>query len=156
MHPLIQKYEQKQMRQDLPKFSAGDTIVVKLQITEGTRTRIQSFQGVVIAIRNKGVRTSIIVRKSSGNEHVERVIQIHNPMVTAIEVKSYGKVRRSKLYYLRALTGKAARITQKVYSKEFLEQKAKKEEEKTKSSHQSATISNDSADIAETGSDKSE
>ena len=106
--------ERKQMRADIPSFSPGDTIVVQVKVKEGTRERLQAFEGVVIAKRNRGLNSSFTVRKISHGEGVERVFQTHSPLIGAIDVKRRGDVRRAKLYYMRGRTGKAARIKEKI------------------------------------------
>ena len=110
----IEIVEKQQLKKDLPSFNVGDTIVVNVWIREGTRQRAQAFEGVVIAIRNRGLHSAFTVRKMSSGEGVERVFQTHSPLIDSIKVKRKGKVRRAKLYYLRELTGKAARIKEKV------------------------------------------
>lgn len=114
MHKYVEIVEKAQLRTDIPVFNPGDTVIVKVKVTEGTRQRLQSFEGVVIAIRNRGLNSAFTVRKMSGGEGVERVFQTHSRMIDSIEVKRRGDVRRAKLYYLRALSGKAARITEKL------------------------------------------
>ncbi len=106
--------ERKQMRSDIPSFSPGDTIVVQVKVKEGTRERLQAFEGVVIAKRNRGLNSSFTVRKISHGEGVERVFQTHSPLIGSIDVKRRGDVRRAKLYYMRGRTGKAARIKEKI------------------------------------------
>ena len=102
--------EQPNLRTDLPQFKAGDTVKVHVKIKEGEKERIQIFQGVVIAKKHGGIRETITVRKVSGGIGVERIFPLHGPLVDKIEVMSEGKTRRAKLYYLRALKGKKARI----------------------------------------------
>ncbi len=114
MHKYIELIEKAQLRTDIPVFNPGDTVLVKVKVTEGTRQRLQSFEGVVIAIRNRGLNSAFTVRKMSGGEGVERVFQTHSRAIDSIEVKRRGDVRRAKLYYLRGLAGKAARITEKL------------------------------------------
>lgn len=109
MSIVIQELEQEFLRK-IPSFSQGDTVCVWVKVIEGTRERTQAFEGVVIAIKNRGVNSAFTVRKVSHGEGVERVFQTHSPMIDSIEVKRRGKVRQSKLYYLRALAGRAARI----------------------------------------------
>jgi len=111
---IIQKIENAQLKQGLPSFSVGDIVVVQVEVTEGTRTRIQAFEGVVIAKRNRGLQSSFTVRKISHGEGVERVFQLHSPLIKGIEVKRRGDVRKAKLYHLRSLSGKAARIREKL------------------------------------------
>jgi large subunit ribosomal protein L19 len=114
MSKIIQAIEEEQMGKDIPEFSPGDTIVVQVKVTEGTRERLQAFEGVVIAKRNRGLNSSFTVRKISHGEGVERVFQTYSKSVSSIEVKRRGDVRRAKLYYLRGRTGKAARIKEKI------------------------------------------
>jgi len=110
MSIIIQQIEQEQLRKNIPEFSQGDTVCVWVKVIEGTRERLQAFEGVVIAIKNRGLHSAFTVRKVSHGEGVERVFQTHSPIIDNIEVKRRGKVRRSKLYYLRDLAGRAARI----------------------------------------------
>ena len=110
MSKIIEAIEQEQMGKVIPAFSPGDTIVVQVKVKEGTRERLQAFEGVVIAKRNRGLNSSFTVRKISHGEGVERVFQTYSPVVDSVEVKRRGAVRRAKLYYLRGRTGKAARI----------------------------------------------
>lgn len=114
MSDIIKKIEQDQMKADIPEFSAGDTVVVQVRVKEGDRERLQAFEGVVIAKRNRGLNSAFTVRKISHGEGVERVFQTHSPAVAGIQVKRRGDVRRAKLYYLRERTGKAARIKEKL------------------------------------------
>jgi large subunit ribosomal protein L19 len=114
MSKIIDAIEQEQMTKEFPDFSPGDTVVVKVKVKEGERERLQAFEGVVIAKRNRGLNSSFTVRKISHGEGVERVFQTYSPVVDAVEVKRRGDVRRAKLYYLRGLTGKAARIKEKI------------------------------------------
>ena len=111
---IIQQIESEQMKKELPTFSTGDTIVVKVKVKEGTRERLQSFEGVVIAKRNRGVNSAFTVRKISHGVGVERVFQTFSTIVDSIEVKRRGDVRKAKLYYLRGRTGKSARIKEKL------------------------------------------
>ena len=110
MNPLIQSLTEGQLRSDIPEFRAGDTVRVHAKVVEGTRERIQIFEGVVISRKGQGISEMYTVRKISGGIGVEHTFPIHTPRVDKIEVVRYGKVRRAKLYYLRALQGKAARI----------------------------------------------
>jgi len=112
--PAIEAIENGQLKQDVPKFAPGDTVVVHVRVKEGNRERLQAFEGVVIARRNRGLNSSFTVRKISYGEGVERVFQLHSPIVAKVDVKRRGAVRRAKLYYLRNLTGKAARIKEKI------------------------------------------
>lgn len=114
MSTIIQQLEAEQMKQDLPTFGPGDTVIVDVKVKEGERERIQAYEGVVIAVRNRGLNSAFTVRKISHGEGVERVFQTHSPAIAGIKVKRRGKVRRAKLYYLRGRTGKAARIKEKI------------------------------------------
>lgn len=110
MQELLAKITESQLKQDIPDFKAGDTVRVHVKISEGTRERIQMFEGIVIKRRGSGISSTFTVRKMSSNIGVERTFPVHSPKVADIEVIRYGKVRRAKLYYLRKLRGKAARI----------------------------------------------
>ena len=114
MSNIIQELEKRQTKTDIPEFGPGDTVVVQIKVKEGTRERLQAFEGVVIGKRNRGLNSSFTVRKISHGEGVERVFQTHSPMLQEIEVKRRGAVRRAKLYYLRERSGKAARIKEKL------------------------------------------
>jgi large subunit ribosomal protein L19 len=114
MSDIIKQLENEQMKQNVPAFGAGDTVVVQVKVKEGNRERLQAFEGVVIAKRNRGLNSSFTVRKISHGEGVERVFQTHSPIVEDIQVKRRGDVRRAKLYYLRERQGKAARIKEKL------------------------------------------
>jgi large subunit ribosomal protein L19 len=114
MSNIIQAIENEQLRTDIPKFSQGDTVVVRVRVKEGEKERLQAFEGVVIAKRNRGLHSSFTVRKISSGEGVERVFQTYSLIVGSVEVKRRGVVRQAKLYYLRELTGKAARIKEKL------------------------------------------
>jgi len=114
MSNIIQELEAEQMNKEIPDFGPGDTVVVKVKVKEGSRERLQAFEGVVIAKRNRGLNSAFTVRKISHGEGVERVFQTHSSMIDGIEVKRRGAVRRAKLYYLRGRTGKAARIREKL------------------------------------------
>ena len=114
MSKIIEAIENEQMGKEIPAFSPGDTVVVQVKVKEGTRERLQAFEGVVIAKRNRGLNSAFTVRKISHGEGVERVFQTYSPVVDSIEVKRRGDVRRAKLYYLRGRTGKAARIKEKI------------------------------------------
>lgn len=122
MSNIIDSVEQSMLRTDIPKFSPGDTVNVLVKVKEGARERLQGFEGVVIAIKNRGLNSAFTVRKVSHGEGVERVFQTHSPMIEKIELKRHGKVRQSKLFYLRDLSGRAARITEDL-------NKAKKQKE---------------------------
>ena len=110
---IIDKLESEQIKKDIPSFKAGDTLKVHVKITEGDKQRIQIFQGVCIKRVNRGLGSSYTVRKMSGDVGVERIFPLHSPSIDKIEVMRVGKVRRAKLYYLRNLRGKAARIAEK-------------------------------------------
>jgi len=114
MSKIIEAIEQEQMDKEIPSFAPGDTVVVQVKVKEGTRERLQAFEGVVIAKRNRGLNSSFTVRKISHGEGVERVFQTYSPVVDSVAVKRRGDVRRAKLYYLRGRTGKAARIKEKI------------------------------------------
>jgi large subunit ribosomal protein L19 len=114
MSDIIKQLETEQMSKEVPAFGPGDTIVVQVKVKEGNRERLQAFEGVVIAKRNRGLNSSFTVRKISHGEGVERVFQTYSPLVSEIQVKRRGDVRRAKLYYLRDLQGKAARIKEKL------------------------------------------
>ncbi len=111
---IIEQIEKELLRDDIPEFSPGDTVAVQVRIKEGTRERLQIFEGVVIAKKNRGLNSSFTVRKISNGEGVERVFQTHSKLMTEIKVKRKGDVRRAKLYYLRERSGKSARIKEKV------------------------------------------
>ena len=111
---IIQAIENEQLRTDLPQFAPGDTVVVQVKVQEGNRSRLQAFEGFVIAKRNRGLNSAFTVRKLSNGVGVERVFQLHSPQIDSIAVKRRGDVRRAKLYYLRGRTGKAARIKEKL------------------------------------------
>ena len=114
---LIQKLEAEEVARlgkNIPDFKTGDTVVVNVNVVEGERKRVQAFEGVVIAKRNRGLNSSFIVRKISSGEGVERTFQTHSPLIASIEVKRRGDVNRAKLYYLRQLSGKAARIKERL------------------------------------------
>lgn len=112
--PLVQEVEQAQLKSDVPEFAPGDTVTVQVKVVDGDRERLQAFQGVVIAKRNRGLNSAFTVRKISHGVGVERVFQTHSPLVDSIKVERRGDVRRSKLYYLRERSGKSARIKEKV------------------------------------------
>ncbi len=116
MTDLIRQLEASITARKLPNFSPGDTVVVQVKVVEGTRERLQAFEGVVIAKRNRGANSSFTVRKISHGEGVERVFPSYSPMVADVLVKRKGAVRRAKLYYMRDLKGKAARIKEKITS----------------------------------------
>jgi large subunit ribosomal protein L19 len=114
MSNIIAELEAEQMGKDVPDFGPGDTVIVQVRVKEGSRERLQAFEGVVIAKRNRGLNSAFTVRKISHGEGVERVFQTFSPSVAEIKVTRRGDVRRAKLYYLRGRTGKAARIKEKV------------------------------------------
>ncbi|MEA5444645.1 50S ribosomal protein L19 [Gammaproteobacteria bacterium AB-CW1] len=114
MSDIIKEIEKEQMKTDVPEFGPGDTVLVQVRVVEGDRERLQPFEGVVIAKRNRGLNSAFTVRKTTHGEGVERVFQTHSPNVAEIKVKRRGDVRRSKLYYLRERQGKSARIKEKV------------------------------------------
>ena len=110
---IIQELEKEQLKKDIPSFQQGDTVGCQVKVVEGSRERIQAFEGVVIARSGSGVRETFTVRKISSGVGVERTFPVHSPKLEKIEVKRHGVVRRAKLYYIRNLTGKAARIREK-------------------------------------------
>jgi large subunit ribosomal protein L19 len=119
---LIAKIEQEEIarlsaNKTLPSFAPGDTVIVSVNVVEGTRKRTQAFEGVVIAKRNRGLNSSFIVRKISSGEGVERTFQTYSPLIASVEVKRRGDVRRAKLYYLRDRSGKSARIKEKLQAR---------------------------------------
>lgn len=114
MSNIIDQLEAEQLKSDVPEFGPGDTVEVQVKVVEGNRERLQAFAGIVIAKRNRGLNSAFTVRKLSHGEGVERVFQTHSPSIAGINVVRRGDVRRAKLYYLRGLTGKAARIKEKL------------------------------------------
>jgi large subunit ribosomal protein L19 len=114
----IEAEEIKRMGTKLPDFAPGDTVIVNVSVVEGERKRVQAYEGVVIAKRNRGINSSFTVRKVSSGEGVERTFQTHSPSIASIELKRKGDVRRAKLYYMRKLSGKGARIREKIESEE--------------------------------------
>ena len=114
MSSIISEIDTEQLRDVVPEFSVGDTVVVRVKVKEGSRERLQSFEGVVIARRNRGLNSSFTVRKISHGEGVERVFQTHSPQIQDMTVKRRGAVRRAKLYYLRGRSGNAAKIREKI------------------------------------------
>lgn len=114
MNNIIRAIEEEQLKHDLPDFSTGDTVIVQVLVTEGNRQRLQAYEGVIIAISNRGLNSSFTVRKISHGEGVERVFQTHSPTISSIQVIRRGDVRKAKLYYIRKLRGKAARIKEKL------------------------------------------
>jgi large subunit ribosomal protein L19 len=114
---VIQQLEQEEiarLNKKVPPFAPGDTVIVNVNVVEGTRKRVQAYEGVVIAKRNRGLNSSFIVRKMASGEGVERTFQLYSPLIAGIEVKRRGDVRRAKLYYLRQRSGKSARIKEKL------------------------------------------
>ena len=117
MTDIIKELEAELLQKKIPAFSPGDTVVVQVRVKEGNRERLQAFEGVVIAKRNRGANSAFTVRKISHGEGVERVFPTYSPMIAEISVKRRGAVRRAKLYYMRDLRGKAARIREKIVSR---------------------------------------
>ena len=117
MSNIIKALEEEQMKTDVPAFAQGDTVVVQVKVKEGDKERLQAFEGVVIAIKNRGLHSAFTVRKISNGVGVERVFQTHSPLVDSIAVKRRGDVRQSKLYYLRERSGRSARIKEKLAKK---------------------------------------
>jgi large subunit ribosomal protein L19 len=114
MTNIIAILEQEQMSKEIPDFRPGDTVIVQVKVKEGNRERLQAFEGLVIAKRNRGLNSAFTVRKISHGEGVERVFQTYSPLIAEIQIKRRGDVRRAKLYYMRNLRGKAARIKEKI------------------------------------------
>lgn len=114
MSKIIDMLEQEQLKTDLPTYAPGDTVVVQVKVTEGDKSRLQAFEGVVLAVKSRGLHSAFTVRKISNGVGVERVFQTHSPIVDSIEVKRRGDVRQAKLYYLRELSGRKARIKEKL------------------------------------------
>ncbi|MDF2530147.1 MAG: ribosomal protein [Gammaproteobacteria bacterium] len=114
MNKIIQEFEAASMKTNVPEFRAGDTLLVQVRVKEGNNERLQAFEGVVIAKRNRGLNSAFTVRKISHGEGVERVFQTHSPLIASITVKRRGDIRKAKLYYIRELSGKAARIKEKL------------------------------------------
>lgn len=114
MSKLLEEFEREQMNREITEFNTGDTVVVRVKVKEGNRERLQAFEGTVIAKKNRGLNSAFTVRKISHGEGVERVFQTYSPVIADITVKRRGDVRRAKLYYLRGLEGKAARIKEKL------------------------------------------
>lgn len=114
MSNIIDQINEEQMQADLPEFSPGDTVIVNVRVREGARERLQAFEGVVIAVKNRGVNSAFTVRKISHGTGVERVFQTYSPLIDSVKVKRRGDVRRSKLYFLREREGKSARIREKL------------------------------------------
>src|SRR3977135_2600137 len=114
MNKIIQELNRERATRKLPDFNPGDTVVVQVKVTEGDRERVQAYEGVVIAKKNRGINSSFTVRKISHGEGVERTFQTYSPLIDSIELKRKGDVRRAKLYYMRKLSGKGARIREKI------------------------------------------
>jgi|TARA_B110000438_G_C15465213_1_gene500698 large subunit ribosomal protein L19 len=114
---IIADIENEQLKTDLPEFSPGDTVTVQVKVREGTRERLQAYEGVVIGIRNRGVNSAFTVRKISHGVGVERTFQTHSPLIDSVTVKRRGDVRQAKLYYLRERSGRSARIKEKLAKK---------------------------------------
>ncbi len=114
MSKIIEQLEAEQLKPDLPAFSPGDTVRVQVRVKEGERERLQAYEGVVLAKKNRGLNSSFTVRKVTSGEGVERVFQTHSPLIAEIRVVRHGDVRRAKLYYLRDRSGKSARIKEKI------------------------------------------
>lgn len=113
-NPIIAALEKEQMQKEIPPFSPGDTVVVQVKVKEGSRERLQAYEGVVIAKKKRGLNSAFTVRKTSNGVGVERTFQTYSPLIDSITVKRRGDVRQAKLYYLRELSGKAARIKEKL------------------------------------------
>ncbi len=128
----LETEEIKRLNKDIPDFSSGDTVVVNVKVVEGERSRIQAYEGVVIAKRNRGLNSAFTVRKISNGEGVERTFQTYSPLISSIEIKRRGDVRRAKLYYLRDRSGKSARIKEKLPARGTAKKEAKKKEVKKK------------------------
>jgi large subunit ribosomal protein L19 len=138
---LIEQIEKEEMARltqgkTIPEFAPGDTVVVQVKVKEGTRERLQAYEGVVIAKRNRGLNSSFIVRKISSGEGVERTFQTYSPLVATIEVKRRGDVRRAKLYYLRQRSGKSARIKEKLDHKAVASRKAAQQQKQQQAAPQ--------------------
>ena len=118
---IIEQLEQEEVKRigkKFPEFSPGDTVIVNVSVVEGERKRVQAYEGVVVAKKNRGINSSFTVRKVSSGEGVERTFQTHSPLIASIELKRKGDVRRAKLYYMRKLSGKGARIREKIEGQE--------------------------------------
>ena len=113
----LESEEISRLGKSVPEFNSGDTVIVNVNVIEGERKRVQAYEGVVIAKRNRGLNSSFVVRKISAGEGVERTFQVYSPLIASIEVKRFGDVRRAKLYYLRKRSGKSARIKEKLQSR---------------------------------------
>jgi len=132
---LIEQFEAeeiKRLNKEIPDFSPGDTVIVNVKVVEGERSRVQAYEGVVIAKRNRGFNSAFTVRKISSGEGVERTFQTYSPLISGIEIKRRGDVRRAKLYYLRDRSGKSARIKEKLPARSAAKKEVKKKEVKKK------------------------
>jgi large subunit ribosomal protein L19 len=121
MNRIIDEINKEQMTRELPEFAPGDTITVNVKVKEGNRERLQAFEGVVIAIRNRGLNSAFTVRKMSHGTGVERVFQTYSPLIDSVKIKRRGDVRQAKLYYLRGREGKSARIREKLAKREIVQ-----------------------------------
>jgi len=142
---ILEKEQVEKLNKDIPDFSAGDTVAVQVKVKEGQRTRLQTFEGVVIAKRNRGLNSSFTVRKISHGVGVERVFQSYSPIIESINVKRYGDFIRTKLYYMRELSGKAARIKEKLKKSLKVKKEAAKANEKVETPKQEAPKSDESS-----------
>lgn len=124
----IEEEEIKRLKKNIPEFSSGDTVIVNVKVVEGERSRVQAYEGVVIAKRNRGFNSAFTVRKISSGEGVERTFQTFSPLISSIKIKRRGDVRRAKLYYLRDRSGKSARIKEKLPARASAKKEMKKEE----------------------------
>ncbi len=124
MHPIVAKIEKEQLKSDIPVFRAGDTVSVDFRVIEGTKERVQTFTGVVVQRRGAGISETFTVRKMSSNIPVERIFPLHSPRIASIKVNRLGKVRRARLFYMRDLQGKAARIKERVSKDRLVKKKA--------------------------------
>lgn len=124
----LETEEIKRLNKTIPDFSPGDTVIVNVKVVEGERSRVQAYEGVVIAKRNRGLNSAFTVRKASSGEGVERTFQTYSPLIASIEIKRRGDVRRAKLYYLRDRSGKSARIREKLPARSTVKKEAVKKE----------------------------
>lgn len=135
----LEAEEIKRLNKDIPNFSSGDTVIVNVNVVEGDRKRVQAYEGVVIAKRNRGLNSAFTVRKISSGEGVERTFQTYSPLIANIEIKRRGAVRRAKLYYLRNLAGKSARIREKLPTRESKNLASAKPQTSTQEASEAAT-----------------
>lgn len=135
----LEAEEIKRLNKDIPNFSSGDTVIVNVNVVEGDRKRVQAYEGVVIAKRNRGLNSAFTVRKISSGEGVERTFQTYSPLIANIEIKRRGAVRRAKLYYLRNLAGKSARIREKLPTRESKNLAPAKPQTSTQEASEAAT-----------------